>query len=143
MIRPFLKPYTSTIDQLLDFLQVVGDIVFGLAALPFAWVLRSWKWKFGTVSECLDTEVGTSSPSVSSTSKVKVRPPTNHVSTSRPMGATADLAPESQQPASRLSSEQEKTLVSVQLLHALSCIFFDVRLRFNLQAKKQAPLLMN
>ncbi|KAF9450148.1 hypothetical protein P691DRAFT_644466, partial [Macrolepiota fuliginosa MF-IS2] len=42
IIRPFLKPYTSTVDQLLDFAHVVGDVALGLAALPFIYIVEWW-----------------------------------------------------------------------------------------------------
>jgi len=107
LIRPFLKPYTPAIDQVLDFAQVVGDIVFGLAVLPFVYVLGWWKSKFGTVSKCSIVETDTSSCPISSTSGIRSRPPTNHASSSKAMEVS-----KSRQPASRLPPGQEKVPVS-------------------------------
>jgi len=112
LIRPFLKPYTPAIDQVLDFAQLVGDIVFGLAVFPFVYILRWWNSKFGTVSKCSDVETDTSSCPISSTSGIKTQPPTSHAYSSKPMKATEGLVSKSRQPASGLPPGQEKAPVS-------------------------------
>ncbi|KAF5364182.1 hypothetical protein D9756_000331 [Leucocoprinus leucothites] len=98
IIRPFLKPYTSTIDQLLDFVHVVGDVVIGLASLPFIYAIQWWNRKFGTVQESLDTETESSSSPVSPAIELKTRLSVSRASTSKPARATAGLVPKPRQP---------------------------------------------
>ncbi|KAF8638528.1 hypothetical protein AX17_002071 [Amanita inopinata Kibby_2008] len=47
MIRPFLKPYTTTLDSLLDFMFLICDIVLAAMHVPINPVLSLWRRWFG------------------------------------------------------------------------------------------------
>ncbi|KAJ3568818.1 hypothetical protein NP233_g5460 [Leucocoprinus birnbaumii] len=104
IIRPFLKPYTSTIDQLLDFTHVIGDVVFGLASLPFVYAIDWWRRKFRPEPESLDTETEASSSPLSTAAEPQPQVPVNHPIISKPVKATANLVPKPRQPAPKRSS---------------------------------------
>lgn len=43
ILRPLLKPYTPTLDVVLDFACMIGDIIFTLSMLPIRVVLSWWE----------------------------------------------------------------------------------------------------
>ncbi|KXN89513.1 hypothetical protein AN958_05675 [Leucoagaricus sp. SymC.cos] len=106
IIRPFLKPYTSMIDQLLDFAHVVGDVVFGLAALPFIYVIEWWRRRFGAEPETLDTETETSSSPLSSAPEPKTRLPVGRANGAKSARIVANpvAATKPRQPLSKRTS---------------------------------------
>ncbi|PPQ71369.1 hypothetical protein CVT24_011755 [Panaeolus cyanescens] len=54
-IRPFLKPYTSTLDGALEVMLMFGDFLFALTTYPIRIALNWWQAKFGT-AETSDAE---------------------------------------------------------------------------------------
>lgn len=42
VIRPFLKPYTASVDALLDLARMFGDIMFALSAFPIRYIYAWW-----------------------------------------------------------------------------------------------------
>ncbi|KAK0499552.1 hypothetical protein EDD18DRAFT_1151653 [Armillaria luteobubalina] len=42
VIRPFLKPYTASVDALLDLARMFGDIIFVLSAFPIRYIHTWW-----------------------------------------------------------------------------------------------------
>jgi hypothetical protein len=104
IIRPFLKPYTSAVDQLLDFTRVVGDVVLGLAALPFLYITEWWQRRFGTEPECLDTETEASSSPLSPVSTSDSRPPVSRTNTSKLVTGSGGSIAEQRQPTRKRSS---------------------------------------
>lgn len=47
LIRPFLKPYTETLDTLLDFMSLTCDIALAAIGVPVKPVIDFWKRRFG------------------------------------------------------------------------------------------------
>ncbi|KAF9462006.1 hypothetical protein BDZ94DRAFT_1195247 [Collybia nuda] len=57
IIRPLLKPYTATLDICLDFVCMIGDIIFALVTLPLQPVLSWWQKSVSLYGGALDSEV--------------------------------------------------------------------------------------
>ncbi|KAJ7248489.1 hypothetical protein C8J57DRAFT_1139911 [Mycena rebaudengoi] len=55
VIRPLLRPYTSTVDSIFDVARMFGDIVFLLSAYPFHFASTWWHNTFGHSEEPADT----------------------------------------------------------------------------------------
>ncbi|RDB19929.1 hypothetical protein Hypma_012948 [Hypsizygus marmoreus] len=56
IIRPLLKPYTPTLDMLLDLFCMVGDILFVIVSLPIHFVVMWWRNSVFYSDEVLDSE---------------------------------------------------------------------------------------
>ncbi|KAF5387676.1 hypothetical protein D9615_000756 [Tricholomella constricta] len=56
VIRPFVKPYSPTIDMFLDLARMVGDITFAVLAIPMELVCGWWKTSMFYNEEVLDSE---------------------------------------------------------------------------------------
>ncbi|KAJ7886702.1 hypothetical protein B0H13DRAFT_2277634 [Mycena leptocephala] len=56
IIRPFLKPYTSTLDALSDAVRMFGDIIFLFLTYPFHLVLSWWHSTFGHRDSAVEGE---------------------------------------------------------------------------------------
>lgn len=55
LLRPLLKPYTPTLDLLLDFVRMVGDVFFTMVTIPVNFV-PTWWWSFMFSEENSDSE---------------------------------------------------------------------------------------
>ncbi|KAF8345586.1 hypothetical protein F5887DRAFT_965750, partial [Amanita rubescens] len=56
IIRPFLKPYTGTLDNVLDFMSVIADIALAIVSVPVNTVLGIWDRRFGRGDSPSDDE---------------------------------------------------------------------------------------
>lgn len=69
VIRPLVKPYTPTIDMLLDLARMFGDIFFTVLEIPGEYIYGWWRTSMFYTDEVLDSEVNspqeTASPSES------------------------------------------------------------------------------
>ena len=59
LIRPIIKPYTGTLDAMLQLLLLVGDFVFALSTYPLHLALEWWHKRFDAWNEPLQTEQDT------------------------------------------------------------------------------------
>ncbi|KAJ3484476.1 hypothetical protein NLJ89_g11975 [Agrocybe chaxingu] len=61
VIRPFVKPYTRTLDAALDIMLTFGDFIFALSTYPLRLALRWWQRRFGKYYEPFETEADSQS----------------------------------------------------------------------------------
>jgi receptor expression-enhancing protein 5/6 len=89
----------------LDFAHVVGDVIFGLAALPFIYVIQWWQRRFGTERESLDTETEASSNTSSPIPNGNGQPSLDHANASqKPVKSKSHCPPKSLQPTTKAST---------------------------------------
>ncbi|KAK2465933.1 hypothetical protein APHAL10511_001574 [Amanita phalloides] len=67
IIRPFLKPYTETLDSVLDLMFVIGDIALATIFAPMNAILGIWKRIFGRGDKPSDNIQMDHDPSLSTT----------------------------------------------------------------------------
>ena len=91
LLRPLLKPYTPTLDLLLDFVRMVGDIFFTMVTIPVNFVATSWWSSMFSNEENSDSEAkGIRGSYVEATltntrgeSHIQIRTPSQNTRTSR------------------------------------------------------------
>ncbi|KAF4575211.1 hypothetical protein EYR40_005052 [Pleurotus pulmonarius] len=64
VIRPMLKPYTSTLDICLDLVCMIGDMIFTAFMMPIHLCLPYWNYFFGSGSEATSVHGATSTASL-------------------------------------------------------------------------------
>ncbi|KAF5322644.1 hypothetical protein D9619_000241 [Psilocybe cf. subviscida] len=61
IIRPMVKPYTSTVDGILEVMLMTGDFFFAMAMYPIQLSIAWWRKKFHTNYEVCDSDQETDS----------------------------------------------------------------------------------
>ncbi|KAG6861962.1 hypothetical protein C0995_009146 [Termitomyces sp. Mi166 len=87
-IRPLVKPYSPTIDLVLDLVRMFGDILFVILAIPTEYVHKWYKRFVSRSDNSLDSE--TKSSSITTTPLTRPAPSLNQESVCFPKEASSD-----------------------------------------------------
>lgn len=104
LIRPLVKPYTRTLDGILELMLMIGDFIFALSTYPVRVALGWYKKRYGNCVEASDTESDTQSSFASSKEVNTSEVPTSFIASSGPVPPLEDYNKPSTQ---RLSAFKE------------------------------------